>query len=420
MLALQGESGTGKELPEMSSKKIFAGWDCLACARWLVIAELVSLFISTSLTSVIEILLFASIAWCLFRRGEDGKGVLRQPATIMTIIFVGVLCLGFLYGETPLLEKIRALFGWRKLLLVPIVLFLFGAPVWKQRLAWALLGIATIGVLLSYLGLLGLYGRGGTPFLVVHNNHAMQGMFFAVATFVAVIMFFRGEFPRLKLLCRGLLSVAIFLGMNVIFVTPGRSGYLVLFVLTCVTSFVLFQGRLRILKTVVVVISLLALLFVSPIATQRMEMAFNDIQSYEHSENESSLGLRMVMWTNTFHMIKDRPFLGYGLGGMKDAYRKQVAGVGGWKGWVVDDPHNQYLKIMVEHGVLGLLAFLCFVGAFFFQRVSQPYRVLGLGVLLAWCATSFFSGHFSTSEEGRFLMLWVSAQLAVSNIGEQG
>ena len=66
-----------------------------------------------------------------------------------------------------------------------------------------------------------------------------------------------------------------------------------------------------------------------------------------------------------------------------------------------------------ELGLLGLLVFLGFVGSFFWQGVAGADRILGLGVLLAWCATSLFSGHFSTAGEGRFLMLWCGAQFAL-------
>jgi hypothetical protein len=40
------------------------------------------------------------------------------------------------------------------------------------------------------------------------------------------------------------------------------------------------------------------------------------------------------------------------------------------------------------------------------------YFHLGIGVLLAWCATSLFSSHFSTFTEGRFIYIWLGIMLA--------
>ncbi|MGD9310516.1 MAG: O-antigen ligase family protein, partial [Desulfosarcina sp.] len=94
-------------------------------------------------------------------------------------------------------------------------------------------------------------------------------------------------------------------------------------------------------------------------------------------------------------------------------YRPQVAGQTGWKAEVVDDCHNQYLRIAVEHGVVGLLVFFAFIVACFTQVVPHTYKLLGIGTLLAWCATSFFSGHFATGLEGRLIYIWLGSMLAM-------
>jgi O-antigen ligase len=79
------------------------------------------------------------------------------------------------------------------------------------------------------------------------------------------------------------------------------------------------------------------------------------------------------------------------------------------------DPHNQFLKIAAEHGLLGLLIFLALLVSAFRQRgAPPPYRLLGLGVLAAWCASSLFNSHFSTFAEGRFIWLWLGACLAAA------
>lgn len=393
----------------MSRKKIFAGWDCLTCARWLVVAEVVSLFISTSLTSVIETLLFGCVLLCARRFRERIVFSIRQPIVIMTLLFGGVLCLGMFYGPASLAEKFAILKGWRKLLLLPVAVLLFDDVRWKQRLTWAVIGIAIVCMLRSYVGLLG-FG----PTIVVHN-HATQGMFFAVAAFAAVIMVFSPFFPCKRSIRWGVVLGVMLLIVNII-VTPGRSGYLSLLVLACTACYSLFRGWRRTGMMVSVPFAIIVLLAVSPLATKRLEKALHEMQRYEQLKSETDMGMRMVMWKNTLQLIEERPVLGYGLGGLKEAYRKQVEGVKGWQGIAVDDPHNQYLKIAAEHGLVGLLVFFGFIRSFFRQEVVATNRMLGLGVLLAWCATSFFSGHFSTSGEGRFIMLWAGAQLAMEKL----
>lgn len=395
----------------MQMKSIAARMNCLDSIRWLIIAEFVSLFISTSLTSVLEIVLFATALCCVRKLRARMLSSLHQPVVVMTLVFIGVLCLGMFYGPVPFQEKIRILMGWRKLLLLLLALLLFDESPWKQRLANILVGTATAGALLSYFGLFGY-----TPTVVIHN-HAIQGMFFAAGAFAAMVLIFSSPQPTMVKpgIRWGLGISAVLLVMNIVFVTPGRSGYLALVVLVVVASLGLFPGwRRGGLVAMFALLGLILMFLFSSVATKRMAQGVDEVLDYKQEKNITSMGIRMVMWTNTVQLIRERPFFGYGLGGLKEAYREKVKGVSGWEGTVIDDPHNQYLKVTAELGLVGLLVFLGFIASFFWQGVSGADRILGLGVLLAWCATSLFSGHFSTAGEGRFLMLWCGAQFALA------
>jgi len=96
-----------------------------------------------------------------------------------------------------------------------------------------------------------------------------------------------------------------------------------------------------------------------------------------------------------------------------------VEGQKGWQGQPVGDPHNQYLRILVEYGLVGLILFLLFIFSFFRQGIKGPFYIMGIGVVLAWCATSMFSAHFTTFIEGRFLMIWCGALLSLSTSQKQ-
>lgn len=394
----------------MQTKSFAARLNCLDSIRWLIVAEFISLFIATSLTSVIEIILFATVLYCFGKLRGRMVPSLHQPVVAMTLVLIGVLFLGMCYGSVPFFEKIRILMGWRKLLLLLLALLVFDEAPWKERLARIVVGAALAGVLLSYLGLLGY-----TPTIVVHN-HATQGMYFAVGAFAAVVLLFSpsGAARMTPALRWGLGISAALLVLNVIFVTSGRSGYLALLVLACVACLGLFRGRIRLGLTVFVPLAIVLMFLLSSVASQRLTQGMDEMRDYKQEKNYTSMGIRMVMWTNTAQLIRERPLFGYGLGGLKEAYREKVKGISGWGGIVIDDPHNQYLKVTAELGLVGLLVFLGFIGSFSLQGVSGADRILGLGVLLAWCATSLFSGHFSTAGEGRFLMLWCGTQFALT------
>jgi O-antigen ligase len=286
------------------------------------------------------------------------------------------------------------------------------------RLVRALILTAALGALLSWFSWFS-----GVPIYkyelgIAIINHATQGMIFAVSLF-AIALLLRYRWAATGRLRWFLVAAGPVILANLLFITPGRSGYLVLLVLAALGAVFMVEGKWRYLIGLGTPLALALLLYFSPVASQRIQQAVDEMRSYRQSSELTSMGIRVVMWQNTLEMVRARPWLGYGTGGFSEAYRLQVAGQEGWQGQPVDDCHNQFLRIVAEQGLVGLAVFLLFLGAFFRQPVGMPYRLLGLGVLLAWCATSLFSAHFSTFVEGRFIYLWCGALLARSTLSDQ-
>lgn len=399
--------------PSFPVKPMRDSWQ-VDVARWLFVVYLFTLFVATSATVVVELLLLAGF---LLARDLRSRfiAVLRQPLALMTLVLFAMISLGMLYGMAAWPDRLDDWLSWRRLLILPMAMAVFSDETWKRRYTWAFIGFCMLAAFLSYLTFLAdfsIYHR-FAPGIVV-NNYATQGMFFAVAAFAAVIMA-RSAAPALtQPMRRVLIACAALLAANVIFVLTGRSGYLALMVLAAIAAWFLTEGRRRYVVLAAAPALVALLLALSPQAQQRIGQGIDEMRNYDRSRKLTSMGVRMVMWKNGLAIIKERPLAGAGLAGFREAYRQQVEGVRGWRGRVTHDPHNQYMRIAAEHGLPGLVVFLLFVASFFRQDVADPARILGLAVLLAWCATSFFSGHFSTFTEGRFLLVWCGAQLAQS------
>ncbi|NTV14347.1 MAG: O-antigen ligase family protein [Desulfobulbaceae bacterium] len=392
------------------------GIDLVRVARILLLAELVALMVSTSAAVGGELLLYPLFLGSGVLRGRLVR-TLGQPMIRMALLWAGMLLLAAFYCIAPAAEVLDSLGSWRKLLLLPMAAAVFDETAWKLRLVWTLVLTATLGVALSYFSWfsgVGIYKY--SPGITI-SNHATQGMMFAVSLF-AMALLARYSRPEQAGWPWWLGGAGLATFANLIFITPGRSGYLALMILALVAAFFLVPGRARYLAALATALVLGALLFFSPVASQRIKQGVSEINTYQQSAELTSMGIRRHMWNNTLQMIRVRPLLGVGTGGFSAGYRQQVAGQTGWQGQPVDDCHNQYLRILAEQGVVGLLVFLALLWSFFRQPVGPPYRIIGLGVLLAWCATSLFSAHFSTFMEGRFIYLWCGALLAQA--GEAG
>jgi O-antigen ligase len=80
-------------------------------------------------------------------------------------------------------------------------------------------------------------------------------------------------------------------------------------------------------------------------------------------ENNNSTFERLIIWRNSFHIIASSPIFGTGLNNWKLLYPK--FGIGGTQyinsGFLsYEHPHNDYLLIWSEQGVVGLLIYLLF------------------------------------------------------------
>lgn len=389
-------------------------------ARGLVIASFVTMMFSPPATNLLQAILFVM---CLASGDVRARlwAARRQPMVMGALLFYVVLIIGATYSLAGPKEGFGMVWGWRKLLMLPIAAALFDD--WRSKVgllrvmvtAAALVAIASFALALARVSLPHFIGD-GDPGVIV-RNHATQGMIFAMAAFAgaSLALFPAMAEPPAR---RGLWAVAaLILAANVVLVTPGRSGYLALLTASaCLALGWSVAQRLGLARTGVVILGaagiLGAALALSPLAKQRIEQATSEMQTYTEAKELTSMGIRMYFWQNAVALVKQRPVFGWGTGGFEAAYSKEVAGREGLAGQGTSDPHNQFLKIAAEQGLVGLAVFLGFLLMALRQRPALHFRLLGLGALAVWCATSMANSHFSTYAEGTFIYLWLGAMLA--------
>jgi O-antigen ligase len=382
----------------------------LDVARWLLIGLSITILFSPFLSNVIEITL---LGFFIFNKDLRAHfwSFKNQPLLLASGLFIFLLSIDCLYSVAPLKETLESLWGWRKILLLPLGLVLFNDALWKNKFAYSLMifvGIVSLFCILFYL--LELNIRGQEPGVLI-RNHATQGMIFSVTLFLmSVFLLFKKHILSIRRLW--ILGLMLIILGVLVYMTPGRSGYLAFMVVTVYLGYLLFRAKLYKMLSVVFLLSS-TLLLTSPLVVERIELGVKEMQHMDPANIESSsMGMRMVLWKHTIELIQDRPLLGFGTGGFEEAYSQKIKDNPEWEKHLMHDPHNQFLKIWVEMGMFGLMVFLGILASSLFQKSSKMYFHLGIGVLLAWCATSLFSSHFSTFTEGRFIYIWLGIMLA--------
>jgi O-antigen ligase len=232
----------------------------------------------------------------------------------------------------------------------------------------------------------------------------------------AVLAAQRGRSVRARWLLAGAALVCL---ANLVVVAAGRSGQIALAVAAVSAALLMLTGRRR-WQAVLALLALAAgLAAASPALQQRFRLVAQEASAVDcDSPAENSTAIRLLLWRTTGALIRAHPWFGYGVGGFTPAYesevRSQLRGqpLTGWCARPAHDPHNQFLRVTVEAGVLGLLAFLGLSVGAVRQRAMQPYRGCALALLAAWYTTSLFSSHFQTFNEGHLIALLLGALLA--------
>jgi O-antigen ligase len=391
--------------------KILPQFNSLNLARWMMIALSITILFSPFFTNVTEIALFA-----LFLFNEKLRNRLlelkKQPLAIGVAAFILMLIIGCFYSAADYKETLSSLWSWRKILLLPIALSLFEDHIWKDRFLNICVGFIFLCSLLSIFSFTFDFGVYRFAPGIVIRNYATQGMVFAVSLFVIVMQLTNQKKIIIKNEWLKVVYITSLL-ISLVFMTPGRSGYLVLIVLSLYFCYQLIAIRKNYWAALFIFLMIPSLLLNSSMVKDRVKLGVNEIShvSAPHGQ-ETSMGLRLTAWKNAIELIKEHPTLGVGTGGYETAFVNHVKEQKGWEGFIHHDPHNQFLKILAELGIIGLLIFLSFLASTLLQKVKPFYFHLSLGVLIAWCGTSLFSSHFSTFTEGRFIFLWLGIMLA--------
>lgn len=389
-------------------------FDPITITQYLVIGGLVSITVSPPLANLfIGLSFIATLSISTLR--NQLFDFFRTKLGYACIAFILVLLSGFIYGIETNNVIASSIWGWRKFLMLPIAAAVFmNAPHAKQNLINAFWFVCLILVIYSFITFI-------TPALsskqdvagVVIRNHATQGLFLSVATIMAAANLMNASVSSLLRIMSSL-SIPLFIA-NIALVSTARSGYVAILVLAVTFLFIYFEKisiTKRILISSLIFLFILGILLNTQTSRDRITLAKHEFVSEIDQTKETSIGYRLTFWKNTVEILPKYALLGTGTGGFEKAYISQVEGKSGTAGIITGDPHNQYLKILVEHGIFGLATFLSLLILLLKQPITNPFRAIGIATLLAITTTSLFNSHFSTFNEGQFIWILSGALLA--------
>ncbi|GAB4344631.1 MAG: O-antigen ligase family protein [Desulfobulbaceae bacterium] len=311
--------------------------------------------LSTSAVSVLAVLV--TLCWILEGNFKEKAGeIFRNGVCIALLLYLALHVIGLLWSEdfgdgSYLLTK-----QW-KLLLFPVFLTgLRGED--RQKVIYGFLAGLGIMMAATYLAWLDLLHYGGvTPehptrklFHVVYNPMLAFGFYLAMDEAL------KGGRPLGRR--AGWTALALLMVFNM-FITEGRTGQLAFFFMVLVL--LLQQFRKKIAWGILTAMIVLPMLFaagyrLSPTFHSRVQEAWKEVAQFNYNP-QTSIGYRIHFWKISWRIFSEHPWLGVGTTDFKSFYYLMNREVSP-RIQPTDNPHNQYLLVLCQFGIVGLAALL--------------------------------------------------------------
>ncbi len=384
--------------------------------------------VSLAATNILMALMLG--AWLLagqFKARWDS--VKTNPVTAPALLLYGLVLVGTTYSTASGGEMLQHLNKYSKFLFVLIGISLLQDAVWRRR-CWRAFGTAMLFTLGSVYANIWF----DLPWSVTHNqgwgvdhtvfkDYISQGIMMSLFVLFCIHQCLRTKQFKHQFLwgATGLLAL-----VSITHLSAGRTAYLALFLSLFIYGLTRITRRYKWL--VVGLFALLAALVVhsSDTMLQRVQLVFSETRTYLSGSQDgsvqymnTSIGARLAMWQMSIENIQQRPIVGAGTGSYRHL-AKQAFSDPAMCNIACVHPHNQFLFFGVEHGLMGVVAFL-----FYFYR---PYRFantlttdkkgLLLGFLGIFFVDSMVHGALWLAVESHFFAFMMALFMACASPAE--
>ena len=250
-------------------------------------------------------------------------------------------------------------------------------------------------------------------------SHISYNPILAIAIYIVFHeVLFSPKITYIKRFFYSLFTITMSINM---FITGGRAGQVMFFAVIAIIIFQYFHSKK--LKAIILIIICTTSIFftafqASVIFQNRVLHAIEDVKNFSGNPDKlvgaqisradnnihkkTAVGLRINFTLNSWQIIKNNPIIGVGTGDFPIEYQR-VNAIYSPEIQNTTNPHNMYILILTELGIIGLASFLLI---FYYQiklsfiSVNRFNRDFGLTLpllfLLVMLSDSYLLGHYTT------------------------
>lgn len=273
----------------------------------------------------------------------------EKPVVLVATLLFGLFILGLSYSPVGLEEGLDTVKKYRELIyFAAIVSLLHNNQTASKAAENGFVCGCLVALLISY----------GMTFSLIPSDRFGDATVYHIthSFFMAILAFWSAHRAIDSKQYRYLWAVFFLLAtLNLMLVSPGRTG---MFIFLCLMLLLLAQrlSAKQLVSWIVLFTVLIgaAYIFSTNVST-RVNQAIDEVQTYEEGRSRTSLGMRFDWYKNCIALIKEKPFIGHGTGAFPRAHDTLIAGTNVQP---TDNPHNEYLFIGVQLGMVGLVVFI--------------------------------------------------------------
>lgn len=297
-------------------------------------------------------------------------------------------------------------------LIIPILITSFRTKYFNYVVSAFIIGMF-INEITSYLIFFELIHKVGTskfdpvPFL---HNHSIYGIYLSF-TILVLLKFILDKKYNVIFLFYALFLLSATANL---FINGGRIGYIIFLFVLLIFIFNRYKFNIKIIIgtiSILCIILLFAFKYSNTFKTKYNQSISSIDNLYNKDNFSSSFGQRVKMWMIGYEIAKENYFIGVGL----DDSRKA-------KNEIIDRKfkkykylkrhkqfHNQYIQILVEIGVLGLILFLLL---FYLLYKETKYKELALIFIGTYLLGSMTEDTMSRQQLYIFFTFWAGILLS--------
>lgn len=368
----------------------------------LAAAVAVSLPWSTSATSILI------VAWLLVLipslQREDLLDVMRKPAAYLPVLLVLVGAVGMLWADVAWAERSRGLSGFLKLLVLPLLFVQYRR---SDNARWVLNGfLGSCAALLvvstaSFVwpGFI-LWSWAKLPGIPV-KDYLSQAALFTISAFILLYMVREACLSR-QPAAAGLYGVAAtaFI-LNICFVATSRTALLTVPVLLVIFMAKFFRWKGICVIAAMAAVSVVLLWTSSDYLRLRLGNLSNEVTIYQTTDKRTSAGERIEFWKKSAGFVAEAPVFGHGTGSTRSLFARVASNGDGVSSLISTNPHNQFLAVAVQVGLLGgLILIAMWISHAMLFRGSGLAAWTGLVIVTQNIFGSLFNSHLFDFGQG--------------------